>query len=103
MLQYVSQASLIISLTIYIYIYIVYNSLGREELITEHALHWNRNKIKKLASFLSKRYTKVSNFINKSDFISTDEDPSLRIESFTKIKLRGVFYKIQIIVILLFS
>ncbi|CAB3998115.1 Hypothetical predicted protein [Paramuricea clavata] len=32
---------------------------GREELITEHALRWNRNKIQKLASFLSKRYTKV--------------------------------------------
>ncbi len=33
----------------------------------------------------------------KSDFISTDEDPGLRIESFAIIKLRGVTTKLNII------
>ncbi len=33
----------------------------------------------------------------KSDFISTDEDPGLRIESFAIIKLRGVSTKLNII------
>ena len=32
----------------------------------------------------------------KSDFISTDEDPGLRIESFAIIKLRGVTTKLNI-------
>ncbi len=32
----------------------------------------------------------------KSDFISTDEDPGLRIESFAIIKLRGVTTKFRI-------
>ena len=33
------------------------------------------------------------------DFISTDEDPGLRIESFAIIKLRGVSTKLNIIVL----
>ena len=42
----------------------------------------------------------INNKINqiiKSDFISTDEDPGLRIESFAIIKLRGVSTKLNII------
>ncbi len=35
--------------------------------------------------------------VYKSDFISTDEDPGLRIESFAIIKLRGVSTKLNII------
>lgn len=33
--------------------------LGREELLTEHALHWNYRKIEVQASSLLKRYKKV--------------------------------------------
>ena len=33
----------------------------------------------------------------RKDFISTDEDPGLRIESFAIIKLRGVTTKLNII------
>ena len=33
----------------------------------------------------------------EQDFISTDEDPGLRIESFAIIKLRGVTTKLNII------
>ena len=33
--------------------------LGREELLTEHAMHWNRRKIESLAAALAKRLTKV--------------------------------------------
>ncbi len=40
--------------------------------------------------------------LNKSDFISTDEDPGLRIESFAIIKLRGVTTKSNIIGYILF-
>ena len=36
------------------------------------------------------------------DFISTDEDPGLRIESFAIIKLRGVTTKLNIIYIYLY-
>ena len=32
---------------------------GREELLTEHALTWNKRKIKKMAVYLAKRFTKV--------------------------------------------
>ena len=32
---------------------------GREELLTEHALQWNRKKVEKLPQSLAKRYTKV--------------------------------------------
>ncbi|XP_028412158.1 uncharacterized protein LOC114534881, partial [Dendronephthya gigantea] len=32
---------------------------GREELLTEHALEWNKRKITKLSSILAKRYTKA--------------------------------------------
>ncbi len=35
--------------------------------------------------------------IKSHDFISTDEDPGLRIESFAIIKLRGVTTKLNII------
>lgn len=34
-------------------------SLGREELLTEHAMSWNKRKIVGLPVFLSKRYAKV--------------------------------------------
>ncbi len=40
----------------------------------------------------------ISWLISVSDFISTDEDPGLRIESFAIIKLRGVSTKLNIIV-----
>ena len=33
--------------------------LGREELLTEHAMSWNKRKIVGLPVFLSKRYAKV--------------------------------------------
>ena len=32
---------------------------GREELLTEHALQWNRKKVERLPQSLAKRYTKV--------------------------------------------
>ena len=32
---------------------------GREELLTEHALQWNRKKVEKVPQSLAKRYTKV--------------------------------------------
>ena len=34
--------------------------------------------------------------LNKSDIISTDEDPGLRIESFAIIKIRGVSTKYKL-------
>ena len=37
--------------------------IGREELLTEHALQWNRKKVEKLPQSLAKRYTKVGNVI----------------------------------------
>ena len=50
--------------------------------------------------FSHSRFIKLSFLaisLNKSDFISTDEDPGLRIESFAIIKLRGVSTKLNII------
>lgn len=35
------------------------NPTGREELLTEHSIHWNRRKIESLPHSLTKRYTKV--------------------------------------------
>ena len=34
--------------------------LDREELITEHAIAWNKRKINGMAQSLSRRYTRVS-------------------------------------------
>ncbi len=45
---------------------------------------------------LSIRKPGSSSVLIKSDFISTDEDPGLRIESFAIIKLRGVTTKLKI-------
>ena len=39
----------------------------------------------------------VSGLVYFNNFISTDEDPGLRIESFAIIKLRGVTTKLNII------
>ena len=36
------------------------NFTDREELITEHALSWNRRKIVGMVQSLAKRYTRVS-------------------------------------------
>lgn len=37
----------------------LFSDKGREELLTEHAMKWNRRKIEGLPRSLSKRYTKV--------------------------------------------
>lgn len=37
---------------------------GREELLTEHAIFWNRKKIEGLPRSLAKRYTKVSELLH---------------------------------------
>lgn len=42
--------------------YCLFLKTGREELLTEHAMDWNKRKIKKLSSLLAKRYAKVITF-----------------------------------------
>ena len=37
----------------------MFYSLGRDELITEHALAWNRRKICAMVTALGKRFTRV--------------------------------------------
>ena len=44
---------------------------GREELLTEHALTWNKRKIKKMAVYLAKRFTKVG--LNKKIYAVINE------------------------------
>ena len=38
----------------------VINFVGREELLTAHAMHWNRNKVERLPHSLAKRYMTVT-------------------------------------------
>ena len=52
---------------------------------------------------LSIRKPGSSSVLIKSDFISTDEDPGLRFESFAIIKLRGVSTKLNIIFFYFFT
>ena len=33
--------------------------VGREELLTEHALRWNKHKVENMAGTLAQRYVKV--------------------------------------------
>ena len=40
--------------------YLFYHFEDREELITEHALRWNKRKIVGMAQSLAQRYTRVS-------------------------------------------
>ena len=72
-------------------------------------MHYNRSTINSIIfnfvdtprnfiiAKLSIRKPGSSSVLIKLDFISTDEDPGLRIESFAIIKLRGVSTKLNII------
>ena len=46
-----------------------FNLLGRHELLTEHALAWNRRKVIGMANTLSKRYVRVSRQQNLCDYV----------------------------------
>ena len=48
-------------------------------------------------SIIAKLSIHKPGYSSTSDIISTDKDPGLRIGSFAIIKLRGVSYKLQII------
>lgn len=44
-------------------LYQIWLFIGREEILTEHALEWNRRKIEGLPQSLAKRYKKVGTMI----------------------------------------
>ena len=48
------------------YFFYVYNYpfAGREETLTEHVLHWNKQKVLKLARGLSQKFVKVGLILN---------------------------------------
>ena len=53
--------------------YLFYYFEDREELITEHALRWNKRKIVGMAQSLAQRYTRVS-MQQFTLYVGTDED-----------------------------
>lgn len=53
--------------------YLFYYFEDREELITEHALRWNKRKIVGMAQSLAQQYTRVS-MQQCALYVGTDED-----------------------------